>query len=324
MTTSPPAKTGPRDVFLQLFVIIMLYLAAVNLGTALFQLINSYFPDPLAEGGYYPYYFDRLRWAMAFLLIAYPLYIWVNWLSEKELKKTPEKRELKIRKWLITFTIFATGVIMVVDLVTLLYNFLAGELTLRFVLKVFAVLFVAASVGGYNLYALKRKEFERTEPKVKIFAVVMTAVVLASLVVGFLVAGLPKDTRARKFDDRRVSDLQNIQWQVINFWQNKNRLPTALNDLQDPISGFVSPSDPETNASYVYRVKGDLSFELCATFKTEGTQSGYGGKYPCAGRYCAVPYPADGFDNWQHGTGEVCFERTIDPELYPPAVPVKD
>jgi len=22
--------------------------------------------------------------------------------------------------------------------------------------------------------------------------------------------------------------------------------------------------------------------------------------------------------NWQHGQGETCFERTIDPELYPP------
>jgi hypothetical protein len=24
------------------------------------------------------------------------------------------------------------------------------------------------------------------------------------------------------------------------------------------------------------------------------------------------------FDNWTHGAGEQCFERTIDPQLYPP------
>ena len=31
------------------------------------------------------------------------------------------------------------------------------------------------------------------------------------------------------------------------------------------------------------------------------------------------PFGLEG-DNWQHSEGEECFERTIDPELYPPRV----
>ncbi|OGG63332.1 hypothetical protein A3D66_02630, partial [Candidatus Kaiserbacteria bacterium RIFCSPHIGHO2_02_FULL_50_9] len=116
-----------------------------------------------------------------------------------------------------------------------------------------------------------------------------------------------------------VSDLQSIQWQVVSYWQQKERLPATLEELQDPISGFVIPRDPKSGTSYEYRATGLLSFELCATFAKEGQGMNYyvpriavpavsieGGK--------AMPEQ----DSWQHKEGRECFERTIDPDRYPP------
>jgi hypothetical protein len=67
---------------------------------------------------------------------------------------------LWIRKWLIYFTLFAAALIIIGDLVTLLNRFLEGELTVRFLLKVLAVFFVAGSVFYYYLWDLRKHKTE--------------------------------------------------------------------------------------------------------------------------------------------------------------------
>jgi hypothetical protein len=120
-----------------------------------------------------------------------------------------------------------------------------------------------------------------------------------------------------RFDERRTSDLQNLQYQILNYWMQKQVLPQTLILLQDSISGFIVPNDPETNMEYKYQIKSALSFELCADFKTSSSDSG-----PVLGRAkvsSLEPYPYDSFkQNWNHEKGEACFTRTIDPELYKP------
>ena len=111
----------------------------------------------------------------------------------------------------------------------------------------------------------------------------------------------------------------NIQWQIVNYWQQKEVLPTSLSDLEDPISGFVAPVDAQTEEAYEYAATGKLSFELCANFNAE-TQT----NSSSVSRPIAAPIPASvegkdfASDTWQHGAGRTCFERTIDPQRYPP------
>ena len=81
--------------------------------------------------------------------------------------------------------------------------------------------------------------------------------------------GSPFTLRMKRFDERRVSDLQNIQYQIVNFYQRKGELPNRLDELEDPISGFILPRDPNP-ASFVgynpgvygYIKVSDLSFKL--------------------------------------------------------------
>jgi len=138
---------------------------------------------------------------------------------------------------------------------------------------------------------------------------------LAIIILGFFIVGTPKELRAVRIDQERVSDLQSIQWEAINYWQKKDSLPATLVALEDPISGYIAPTDPETEEDYTYEVTGPLSFTLCATFTTESREDGLTDyRYPVK--------PNGTQESWAHGEGEKCFDRTIDPDLYKLPAPV--
>ena len=143
----------------------------------------------------------------------------------------------------------------------------------------------------------------------KWFVRAVIVVVVASIVAGFFIIGSPQTERMRKIDDQRVADLQNIQWQIVNFWQSKKRFPKDLNELKDDISGWSSPVDPKTQKPYEYFPGEEFSFTLCADFALESDYAQIElPRYPSAGAE----------ENWAHPAGRHCFERTVDPERYPP------
>ncbi|HYE59629.1 MAG TPA: hypothetical protein VEA18_00390 [Candidatus Kapabacteria bacterium] len=139
--------------------------------------------------------------------------------------------------------------------------------------------------------------------------------VVVSVIIGSLFfIGSPKEERMRRFDETRVQDLSNLQWQIVEYWQAKKKLPAELSVLNDPLRNIIVPTDPETQVAYGYEPKGDLTFALCATFATaQDTKNPSTMARPVS--YAPYGGILDG-DNWQHGTGYVCFERTIDPDFF--------
>jgi len=314
-TENKISKTEPKDVFLHLLAIIALYASAAAFLVMLFQYINVLIPD-LLERDYYRLqsYYSSIRWSISSLVVIFPVYVWAVYYLNKIYFLEPEKRNLRIRKWLLNFTIFAAALIIIGDLVTLIYNFLGGDITSRFVLKIAAVFFVAASVFFYYFWELKNWD-KISDAARKIFIYSIIVIVTVAIAAGFFIVGSPQSERLRRFDDQRVSDLQIIQGQIIYYWQNKENLPLTLNDLKDPISGFNPGKDPQTGADYVYNVKSELEFALCADFNLPSFQSSQPSvELPT---YPPQYYPS-GDSNWTHAAGYVCFERTIDPELYRP------
>ena len=306
-----PIKSSPRDVFMYLLATIALYFSAGSVINLLFQYINTRFPDALN-----PYYDagNPIRWSLALLIIIFPVYLWVSRFLHKELVRNPQKSEIRIRKWLLHLTLFVAALLIIGDLVALIYNFLQGEITVRFLLKVVSVLAVAAAVFWYYLYDL-RKIPGMFSSRAKIFTWGVLAAIVIIVVIGIFVAGSPFKQRLVRFDQQKVNDLQTIQGQIVNYWMQKERIPTTLGDLRDNISGFMPPLDPQSGAEYGYRTTGNLSFELCAEFNFSSEES----KIGAATRPYAVPVGFKGAeDNWNHGAGKVCFPRTIDPELYRP------
>lgn len=299
---------GPRDVFLQLLTIVTLYLSAVAFGTILFQFINLGFPDTLESIYSLDSQRSSLRWGVAALIVVFPIYAWVSWYIGKGIRILPERSELKSRKWLLNLTLFSTAIVIIIDLISLVLHYLEGDLSVRFVLKVLVVLSIATAIFVYYLWNLRTKG-QGSDKRIKMFVYAVVGVVAISLITGFLVAGSPKSERLRRIDERRVSDLVEIQWQIVNFWQTKEQLPVSLEDVVDPLRGYDVPTDPETGAAYEYQILDTLTFELCATFIQESSDS--------APRIVLSREPFQkANDTWTHGAGRTCFERTIDPDRY--------
>ena len=139
-------------MFQHLLAIIALYISAASFIVLLFNYINYFFPDPLHQFSDFP----AIRWAIATLIIVFPVYALMTWYLNRAYRRTPELVNLRTRKWLVYLTMFLAAAIMLGDLVTLIFNFLSGELTTRFVLKGLVVLLVMAAIFVYYLWEVRR------------------------------------------------------------------------------------------------------------------------------------------------------------------------
>ncbi|MFA6146321.1 MAG: DUF5671 domain-containing protein [Patescibacteria group bacterium] len=308
--TNTPYNT-PKDVFLHLFNIILFYLSIVNFILLITEYISVIFPDALSF--YYNGITRAIQGSTSILIISIPVFILTSWMLGKDLKNNPEKREMKLRKWLLYFTLFISAMTIIIDLIIFINNFLSGELTIQFFLKILTVLLVAAAVFGYYIWDLRRKDPE-TSKLPKILAWVISGIILLSIVWGFFILGTPAVQRDRRLDEQRIFDLQETQDRIINYWTQKEKLPQTLGELEDSISGFVVPQDPESDALYEYNITNPLSFELCATFNASSKNPK---SISVKSKYSPSLNRGDSLQqNWDHETGRICFTRTIDPELY--------
>lgn len=313
-------KTTARDFFLYLLAVITLFISTWKFIDLLFEYINVLFPDNDFSYSVFGTH-ETIRLSMATLFIVFPIYMGITWFLRKDIIKNPEKRELRVRKWLLNFTLFAAAITIIVDLVTLVYNFLNGDLPTRFILKVIVVLITAGAVFAYYFWDLRRDTKPNSKPSL-VLAIIVSAIIASSVLAGFFIIGSPATQRSQRFDERRTEDLGVLQNEIVNYYINKKRVPGKLEDLKNDISGFIPPQDPETKASYEYNVIAPLKFELCAVFNLPTPQWAKTSKRT---PYMAEPYG----QNWDHEKGRACFSRTIDPDLYknivgkPMSVPIQ-
>lgn len=154
-----PHNSSAQDITLNLGVFVTLYVAVINLGTLLFQLINKFLTDPWQ--GRYDYYMngvnDRLRLAAAGIIVAWPLFLWINTVVQRQLKNNPIKTRLGIRRGLVYLTLFVTGVVIMSSLISIVYKFLGGDLELRFLLKALTVLVLGGVIFLYYLPEARSK-----------------------------------------------------------------------------------------------------------------------------------------------------------------------
>ena len=314
-------QTTPKDFFLQLGATAVLYTAAVALINLAFSAIDYAFPDQLA--GYFSV--SSVAWPISMLLVLIPVLYLLEWLVRRDAVKVPEKRGIWISRWRTYLTLFLSGATIVGDLIALVNTYLNGEITDRFVYKISVVFVVTGVIFAYYILdrAADRAKARTAQVSLAVLGIVL---VLASIVGGFLIVGSPGKQRALRFDSQRVSDLTNIQWRVVSYWQSNGKLPADLSVLNDSISGFMVPSDPETHAAYEYVSTTTLKFELCAAFALQSLDtsgrgvSGQGGGgviYPTTNVSSSPYYPGSGNDSWAHPSGRFCFDRTIDPKQYP-------
>jgi hypothetical protein len=155
----PRPYLSAREAFLYLLLFATLYLTAWHLGSLLFDLIDHAFPDP-ADPGYFGDPGASMRWSVATLLIAFPVFAFVARHLDRDLARHPAKRLSAVRRWLTYLTLFLAAGVLIGDMVVLVNNLLGGGTSVRFLLKVLVVAVIAGAVFGYYLHDLRGEERE--------------------------------------------------------------------------------------------------------------------------------------------------------------------
>lgn len=302
MEPTQSSKTTAKDFFLHLGAIVALYTVTANFVTLLFRVINEVFPQIGGYGnGYYWDYRSEISMPVATLIIVFPIFVLLSWFVYKTYTMDESKKHLAIRKWLTYTTLFVAGIILIGDLVMVLYKFLDGQdLTAAFLLKALTVLLVSGAVFGYYLQDIREKISSQGR---KWWALSVGILILASIALGFVILGSPRNQRLMRMDNQKIIDLQNMQSQVIIYWQQNGSLPEQW-----------QPKYLQYNSAemYEYKKNGDMSFEVCADFNRKSKKN----ISEDMGFYSNVRLMG-GNDDWSHGSGRHCFERTIDPVAYP-------
>lgn len=308
-------RVTPKDFVLWLGAMATLYGGVIAFISLIFDYINHAFPN--AVDGSYPsdIYSSSISYETASLIVLTPLFLMLMRLIRRDIARDPTRADIWVRRWALFLTLFIAGATMAIDLIVLLTYYLQGQdLTMGFLLKVLTVLLVIG-LGFMHFMADLWGYWAQEKAKARMVNWAVGFLVIFAIVGGFFIVGSPQYQRQLKQDATRVQDLQNIQWQIVNYWQQKEKLPASLADLKDPISNNIIPLDPATKQSYEYIPGEGMSFQLCATFATTG------GDMPDGAMVQPTEPMAKGSpiaDNWSHGTGHQCFERIIDPQRYPP------
>ncbi len=152
----PQVSLSARDTFFYLLMFFALYFGMWHLGDLLFSFINQYVSDPSDSNAYHGW--DQQRWSTAAIMIAWPIFLFMSYLIRRDLLKDPAKRLAPVRRWLTYMTLFIASTALIIDATSLVYTFLGGATTLRFLLKVSVVAVISGTAFGYYLSDIRKDE----------------------------------------------------------------------------------------------------------------------------------------------------------------------
>lgn len=294
----PRSYLSAREAFLYLLMFATLYLSAWHVGSLLFGLINLAFPDP-ADGEFARSTISgAMRWSIAGVVIAFPVFVIVARGLGRELAASPVRRLSAVRRWLTYLTLFLAASVLIGDMIVLVYNLLGGGLSARFLLKVLVVAVIAGTGFGWYLQELRREERQAPVAGVagRVVLGVVAVVVVATLIAAAAVIRSPAAQREARLDVRREQDLARIARLVEAHYHRSGGLPSSLDELVAP--GNELPRDPVRGIPYAYEVTGEQHYRVCARF---GTDTARDQRQPHGG------------DAWRHGAGLHCFDRRVEP-----------
>ncbi len=297
----PRRRVGvsPREAFLYLLLFASLYLVAYHTGAILFALVERAWPDPAVDDSVWNRTREWVRFAVASLLVAFPVYLFTARLTGRAVAQDPEKRNSGVRRWLTYLTLFNAACVLIGDFIAVLLGLLKGELTGRFVSKAAIVAAIAGWLFTHYMGGLRRDEDDA--PRVRTpswLARAAGVLVVVVTVIGLWLAGSPAVARKQLLDQRRLRELQELSNSVNEHHRARGRLPESLPALRrgGPRPGMVL-QDPVSREPYGYQVLDSVRYELCASFDAADSLGPFG----------SAPDPF-----WRHDAGRWCFTFEVD------------
>ena len=280
---------GAREAFFYLLAFITLGVWVVALIFLADRLIDHAFPPPLEQPSYLVP--TDIATQLAAIIVAFPLFLFVQWLVAREVERRPEALESGVRKWLTYIALVIAAVTLLGDAVAVITSYLSGDLTVRFFLQALVLLMIAGVVFWYYLGTVR--QVNANPARDRWFGLGAAVAVFVFVILGFVQTGSPWRMRARQFDESRLQSLYEITNELHNRVTPRpegrgEKLPPSL----DQVLGLspVDTKDPVTGKPYEYSPASEgMKYELCAVFD-------------------AADSPPDVPAAWAHPAGRHCYE----------------
>ncbi len=154
-----PSRSQPvehaRDAFLYLLNFITLAFWTVALGQIFYILIAHWFPDPTQYIPYAGSLRQQVSWQVACVIVACPIFFFIQNLIRRELRRRPDLYDSGIRRWLTYIALVIAAIIVITDAVWFIEALIRGELTTRFILDSIVLLVLGGGVFSYYLLTME-------------------------------------------------------------------------------------------------------------------------------------------------------------------------
>lgn len=305
-----------RDGFVYLLSYATLLIASVSLNFLLKAITSRLLPDAAAQMETRFLAEDAaIIGFMAAILIAFPIFIYLNFIANRMLKTGRMRSDSGVRNWLLYLTLVVVILIIIWQIIQLFMGLLNGTLATLFVINIAITLVIAAAVLGYQWWHLRA--FSGGSPKIgagfRVFEWVAFIVAAGAIAGSFFIIDTPAVRRVKRLDETRVERLSSIQGAIQDYygWKGgpgKQKLPANFDELISDSRIYIGEDgliDPVTKGRFEYQVTGAKTYKLCATFATEFTKDSKDTAPSLATE------PASSAQRFYHGIGRECFALTV-------------
>lgn len=157
----PRLRLTARDAFVYLLLFTALGISAGHLISLIFSILDLMLPAPADYAYLERYAADRIRWAIATLVVSVPAFVWITLYTDRKIAQDAGHQRSLVRKWLTYLALFVAALGFFGDAIYVIYSFLKGEITLRFILKAATVALVSTIVFFHYLRGLEDFRDER-------------------------------------------------------------------------------------------------------------------------------------------------------------------
>jgi hypothetical protein len=284
-------NSSPQDFFLYLVAFLSLGFVAFGEGSILYGFIDKFVSD-LEPRSFRIFDQGSVKFGIAALIIAAPIFFIISNIITKRINEKKIALESVVRKWLTYIVLFFAAATIIGDLITLVVNFLGGDFTVSFLLKVLVIGMIAGGIFGYYFWDMRRTEVVSNINKMAMLACI--AVVSVTFIAGFFIIDSPTVSRQKTIDQQTANNVQSVDSSIQNYFTEAGNLPAKLEDLQSTRFSFGS----QNTKGIAYKIESATSYKLCADFLRSSLDDTDSQNEPFAGE-------------WKHAEGNFCFTRTV-------------
>ncbi|WP_231701154.1 DUF5671 domain-containing protein [Aliiruegeria sabulilitoris] len=251
----PVRSSAARDALFYALLFVVFGMVAGNTLALLFAQIKVWLPEPDELHSYSG--LATLRWSMAALIVFVPVFWAMDRKDRRAAASDSSRKHGTMRRWLSAIAMLVAVITLLGDALYLIYSWLDGQITLRFLVKSVTVALMSLIVLAY---------FRENRDLPFRFAHlpaawVLTGLAMIALGLTLWIVGGPAQGQMEQRDRWRISDLRSLTADVAACSQiDRANLPGML----DPLICARNPVQLTGYATAItYQRIAPTDFELC-------------------------------------------------------------